>query len=141
MTKLLHTKTKIFFRDPYVLRMEYGTDISRENAEANYRKLTRSAYRLLQGTWGYSALEYEICQVKNEHGHTAPPGPNHFNGMNHNQVIASLFNPDWAQVLRAYLCFKDEADALQFRLSISTAAIQVQMWPSRFFTIHEYVEE
>lgn len=141
MTRLLHTNSKIFFQNPYVLRIEYDSSISREDAEKSYRKLMRSAYKLLNGTWGYSSLEYETCKIKNDHGQTAPPGPNHFNGMNHGQIISSLFNPDWQEVLRSYVCFKDEADALQFRLSISQAAIQVKMWPSRLFTIHEVVEK
>ena len=138
--KLLHTRTKIFFPDPYVVRMEYSHEISMDQAEADYRKVTRNAYRLIHGTWGYSKLEYEQVQVKDEHGHRAPPGPAHFNGMNQQQVLSSLFNTDWAHVMRGYLCFKDELDALQFRLSIDTRAMQVNMWPTRWFTIHEMVE-
>jgi len=141
MTKLLHTRTKIFFPDPYVVRMEYGADTTMDSAESDYRKVTRNAYKLIQGTWGYTKLEYEQSQTKNDHNHVAPPGPNHFNGMNQAQILGTLFSPDWSHVLRGYLCFKDELDALQFRLSIDTRAIQVRMWPSRWFTIHEVVEE
>jgi len=140
MTRLLHSHTKIFFTNPYVVRMEYSRDVSMEQAEADYRKVTRNAYKLIHGTWGYSKLEYEQVKVKDEHNHQAPPGPGHFNGMNHGQLIATLFDPDWAHVMRGYLCFKDELDALQFRLSIETRAIQVKIWPARWFTIHEVVE-
>jgi len=138
--KRLHLRTKIFFPGPYVVRMEYPAEISLEDAEKDYRKLTRRAYRLIGGTWGYCPLELEIVKVKDEFNHPAPPGPGHFTGMPPGMQIASLFDPDYQQRIRGYLCFKDELDALQFRLTISTAAIQVLMWPERWFTIHEVVE-
>lgn len=142
MTKLLHTRSKIFFANPYMVRIEYDKDTPMEVAQDEYRKLMRRTYKLIRGTWGYCPLEHEQSQIKNDHNHMAPPGPNHFNGMNQNQVIASLFNSDYAHVLRAYLCFKDESDALQFRLMIDTKAIHVHMWPNnKFFTIHELVDE
>jgi hypothetical protein len=138
--KRLHPRTKIFFKSPYVVRMEYPAEISLEDAEKDYRKLTRRAYRLIAGTWGYCSLEPEMVKVKDEFNHPAPPGPGHFAGMPAGLQIASLFDPDYQQRIRGYLCFKDELDALQFRLTISTAAIQVRMWPERWFTIHEVVE-
>jgi len=141
MTKLLHSRSKIFFPNPYVVRMEYLCNRPDEVLEAEYRKVTRRAYKLIQGTWGYSQLEHDVIQVKNDHGHTAPPGANHFNGMSQQQIIATLFDPDWQSVRRAYCCFKDEMDALQFRLSIEARAIQVVMWPAgTLFTIHETIE-
>jgi len=128
--RLLHTRTKIFFPDPYVVRLEYG-DVPRFDAESDYRKVIHNAYRLIGGTWGYSNLEYEMTQIKSE----APVVSGIFNGVN----ITSLDN-SWEHLPRCYFCFKDELDALQFRLSISTRAIQVRIWPERWFTIHEVVE-
>jgi len=142
MTRLLHTRSKIFFANPYVVRIEYEREKSMETAMSEHRTQMRKAYKLFRDTWGYSNLEYEQVQIKNDHNHPAPPGPNHFNGMNQNQLIASLFDGDFTHLLRGYLCFKDELDALQFRLSIDTKAVQVHMWPaSRFFTIYEYINE
>lgn len=107
-------------------------------AEVEWRKLMSKAYKLMGGTWGYCHLGFETCQLKNEFNHPAPPGPNYFNGMSQGQVVASLFNPDWGSELRGYVCFQDELDALQFRLTLDAKAIKVDMWPSdRKFLIHE----
>ncbi len=138
--KRLHASSKIFFPNPYVVRVEYPAEVTFEKAVIDYRKMCRQAYRLLSGTWGHSPLEPELVKVKNEFGHTAPPGPAHFAGMAPGVVIASLFDPDYQNRNRGYLCFADELDALQFRLSINTTALQVFMWPERWFTIHEVVE-
>lgn len=135
MTKKLHTRTKIFFRDPYVVRVEYGGDIPDSDAQASYRKLTRRTYKEIQGTWGYSPLEYEQTHARQEPQIVTTAG---FNGANVNLIIQSLFDNGF--VLRGYFCFKDEMDALQFRLSIDTTSRQVKMWPERWFTIHELEE-
>ena len=137
--KKLHSRTKIFFPNPYVVRLEYP-DLNLDAAMADYRKLTRQAYKLLKGTWGYCQLEYEQVKIKDESKHPVPPSPNPFAGMNHQQIIANLFESDYQSVSRGYICFADELDALQFRLSISANAIRVFMWPERRFTIHEMVE-
>jgi hypothetical protein len=138
--KLLHSRSKIFFPNPHVVRVDYS---GRPDAvvDAEYRKLTRTAYKLLQGTWGWSPLGHEHIQVKNDHGHLYPPGPRHFDGMSQTKMLDSLFNPDWQIVRRGYVCFKDELDLLQFRLTIDTKSIRVVMWPENTeFTIHEVVE-
>jgi len=139
--RLLHLQSKIFFPNPYVVRVEYLGNQPESAIEVDYRRVTRNAYKLIQGTWGYSPLDHEVVQVKNDHGHIAPPGSSHFNGMSSTQIVVSLLDPDWQTVRRGYLCFKDELDALQFRLSIDTRAIQVVMWPNKItFTIHEITE-
>jgi len=130
ISKRLHTRTKIFFPDPYVVRLEYG-DSPVFDAEADYGRTIRNAYKLISGTWGYSNLEHELTQIKNE----APVVSGMFNGVN-----ITSFDNSWGHIPRGYLCFKDELDVLQFRLSIDTRAIQVKMWPKRWFTIHEVVE-
>jgi hypothetical protein len=142
MTKLIHTRSKIFFANPYVVRVEYGKDESLDSASADYRKLTRRAYKIIQGTWGFCNIEYEQVKTKNDNNNPAPPGIGHFNGMNNNQILASLFDSDYVHVLRGYFCFQNELDVLQFRLMIDTKAIQVHMWPDkRLFTIHEFIDE
>lgn len=139
MTRRLHTNSKIFFKDPYVLRLDYSPDIV--DVDSNYRTLIRRAYRLMQGTWGYSIIFREHAKIKNDYNQTFPPGPNHFKGMAQNLVISSLFNPDWVLIPRAYLCFEDKDDALQFRLSVAESALHVKIWPSCLFTIHEVLKD
>lgn len=135
ITKLLHTRTKIFFSNPYVVRIEYKDNQSESDIRTDYRKITRNAYKLITGTWGYSELEHEFI---------TPRSPNPAllagsNGTSMNQVLWAL-SDDSIFVYRGYFCFKDELDALQFRLTIDTRAIQVKMWPTLWFTIHEIVE-
>lgn len=140
-TKALHTNTKLFFSDPYVVRLEYKNIHAMFQEDEDYRKITRATYKLIEGTWGYSKLVNDVIRVKNEHGHLFPPGPHHFDGMTQSQTMASLFDPDWQTVRRGYFCFKDELDALQFRLTINVNAVQVVMWPKNIlFTIHEVTE-
>lgn len=138
--KQLHTRTKIFFPNPYVVRVEYPVEMMAEKAASEYRKVTRKAYRLITGTWGYCHLEPELVKVKDEFNHPTPPGPSYFSGLAPGVVIASLFDPDYQHRIRGYLCFADELDALQFRLTVSETAVHVLMWPERWFTIHEVVE-
>jgi len=136
IVKRLHTNSKIFFSNPYVVRVEFP-DMLPDVANAEYRKITRSAYRLLKGTWGYSQLEYENWQVKND---SEPDPPVVVGGATLSNIFSSLFDNNYISRLRGYICFADEMDALQFRLSISVQSIQVTMWPKREFTIHEVVE-
>src|SRR4051812_10395221 len=120
--KRLHTNTKIFFSNPYVVQVEFS-DLVQNEAESQYRKIIRSSYKLIKGTWGYSQLEYENWQTKND--------PEPFDSV---QVISpslsNIFpspfdNNNYITRLRGYVCFADVMDALQFRLSISTKAKQV----------------
>jgi hypothetical protein len=108
-----------------------------DTAAANYRKLTRKAYKLFTGTWGYCQLEYEMIKLPTE---TASSMAVLMNGINQNH-LAPIFASDYESKLRGYLCFADALDAMQFRLSISENALQVFMWPERWFTIHETVED
>lgn len=137
MTKRLHAGTKIFFPNPYVLRLTYDSVGAHE---FEWNQLMRRAYKVITGTWGHTSIEFETFQKSNKHNHPAPPGSGHFVGMSPTAVIGSLFESDWVSEPRAYVCFKHEMDALQFRLTIDTKAIRVNMWPSdRLFRIHEVV--
>jgi hypothetical protein len=112
MSKRLHSNSQIFFSDPYVVRVEYVVG----DAVVDHRKISREAYKRLSGTWGVSPVQYEEVNVSSD-----------------------LYSA--GVVHRAYFCFQDETDALQFRLTLSTNATQVRMWPSKTrFTIHEQVE-
>lgn len=136
--KKIHTNSKIFFPDPYVVRVEYSDDTSFDDASKKYREIVRRAYKVIQGTWGYSALVYENVKVPEQRNNQALAN---VNGMNQ-QILHSIFDTDYLVIPRGYVCFREEADALQFRLSIDTTSRQVHMWPATAkFTIHEYIED
>ena len=123
MNRKLHTSSKIFFPNPYVVRLDYE-NTSMEDAQASYRKTMRNAYRLFSSTWGYSTLEYEGAH------------------MDDTITLNGLPTFSFITYIRGYACFSDELDALQFRLSLPNNAIQVRMWPkNRLFTIHEFLKE
>lgn len=128
--KRLHTRTKIFFPDPYVVRVQYGSDIAFDQAELKYRTLTKRVYKEIKGTWGYSKLEYE--QISQN---TPTTQSNIGNIVVYSSFIDSMF------AYRGYFVFEDEMDALQFRLSLDTSAVHVKMWPETWFTIHEVMKE
>lgn len=134
--KKLHTASKIFFPKPYVVRVEYTDDIPYDDITKKYSQTCRSAYKLIQGTWGHSTLTHDVVKVKKENKHVIPPMGG-FNGLN---VVMIGLVDDYRSVYRGYFCFKEEIDALQFRLSIDTTSRQVVMWPELTFTIHELVE-
>lgn len=136
MTKRLHTRTKIFFKNPYVVRVQYDSNMLDSDVEKRYRTLCRRAYKEIKGTWGYSNLEYE--QQRGPSPSSVVQTVPGFNGAN--LVIQHLFD-DYNFVQRGYFVFKDEMDALQFRLSIDTSSLSVKIWPERWFTIHELIED
>ena len=139
MKRLIHSDSRIFFPNPHVVRLEFSNH-TENTVESEFYKIKRSAYKLLKGTWGHSKIITEIIQIKNDFNHSAPPGAGHFSGMNNAQVLASLFNPDWKQLPAAYICFADELDELQFRLSVPCISKKVIIWPDTGFTIHEVIE-
>ena len=55
MIRLIHTRSKIPFPDPYVLQIEYP-GYPNPDSDTEYSKLTRSTYRKMQGSWGYTEL-------------------------------------------------------------------------------------
>lgn len=117
----MHTHVKINFADPYVVRVEYKSE-SEDNAQKKYREIIRKTYRTINGMWGYSRLNFE------EIFESAVVGP-----------ITIKRNCSYTDY--AYVCFKEELDALQFCLSLDGTAKRVTMWPSRiFFTIHECLD-
>lgn len=134
--RALHTNSKIFFPDPYVVRVEYDGILFDNETDARYRKLLRQTYKLIKGTWGHSPLIFETLQ-NSESDPAAQTQP-----LTQQQIMTAIFSSDFRSVKRGYLCFEDELDALQFRLSIDVTAMQVVMWPKQtLFTIHELVEE
>jgi hypothetical protein len=115
--KKIHSNVKIFFANPYVVRVTHEQE--EPNAELEFGKLTRKIYKLIHGTYGHTKLLYE--EDKGD--------PFSLNSL-------FVYNP----VRRSYWCFKDEQDALQFRLMVGNSATRVHMWPECLFTIHEIIE-
>jgi hypothetical protein len=120
----LHTNSKIFFPNPKVMRVQYSDLTLVESSASNYRKLTRQAYKLIRGTWGYSELRCETLR-----------GSNHLP-----DSIDSLFD-DYGSCIRGYICFEDEMDLLQFKLMTTAEMTQVSMWPAQTFLIHEVIHD
>jgi len=127
MTKRLHTDSKIFFPNPYVVMLEHD---KYEDVEPwHFQKLTRKVYKLIQGTWGYCKPEPEYKFPPEDERRVAITTPG---------LFAPIFGME--SIYRSYWVFKDEIDALQFRLMIGEKSSHVYMWPKRYFTIHEVVE-
>src|SRR5512147_1828777 len=106
----IHTNTKIFFSNPFVLRLDYPEQ-TLESCRAEYSRTCRKAYKLLQGTWGHTSLEVEQTGQEVE-------------------ITIHGFTPGWAVpvfVPRGYFCFKDEEDLLQFMLSVDTRSVRCHM--------------
>ena len=112
MIKRLHTRVKIFFPNPYVVRLDHD-DKSGDQELVSFMKLTTRERQLIYGTWGFSRPEYEVVNSN---------------------------DPGYKYMCRSYWCFKDEMDALQFKLITEGNAVRVYMWPKKLFTIHEVVE-
>lgn len=136
--KLLYTNSKIFFSNPTVIRVEYSLDhLSEEEIYKAHRKIHRATYKVIQGTWGYSGLRQEEIMLSKEENTNVMqkiiggfhPGQVHF-----------ISSTNYRYVKRGYFCFQDELDVLQFRLTVDTKAIKVDMWPDISFTIHELSE-
>jgi hypothetical protein len=140
--KQLHTNTKIFFPNPHVIRLDHEDDNGLTgNVPASFKKLLKDARNTFSTTWGFCYPEHEMVKVKNDFGQQHPPGSvQHNHGVPLHVQVASLFNPDWNFVARSYWCFKDELDALQFRL-MAGKTLKMRMWPSRMFTIYEITED
>jgi len=125
MTKKLHTDVKIFFENPYVVMVDYECE-NLTGTPAAYKDALKVARKLINGTWGHT-----ICFL--ERTGTVQNITNSVWSLN------SSFNE--GLIYRSYFCFKDELDAMQFRLSVGAKATHVRMWPSnKTFTIYEYTE-
>jgi hypothetical protein len=119
MIRRLHTRTKIFFPNPYVLRIDHHPEHVNSWEYVRFSELIRKTYKIMTGTWGYCHPEYEST----------------FSDMS---VLSSTFQPNGAT---SYWCFQDEVDALQFKLTFDQKSTRVYMWPSRDFTIHEIIHD
>lgn len=125
----IHSNSKLFFPDPFVVRVEYPVPGDYDENIRNFQKLTRTVYKLIKGTWGYCLPETE--QVDGFSDSYKKSG---------DITFLSLFNDEYKE-MRGYFAFKNEMDALQFRLLIDASSVHVKMWPARKFTIHEYTED
>lgn len=118
LVKRLHTNSPIFFENPYVLRVEFPSDVDLTTLTMNFGRINRKTYTIVGDTWGYSSIVLEYTRK------------------------AKYADPDFMESMRhrAYVCFKDELDALQYRLVLGEKAQKVLIWPTNTrFTIHEVV--
>ena len=130
MTRKIHLNSKIFFSNPYVIRL-YHEDISffiEPTSVKSFLEPKKLAYKNIKGTWGYSVPTFESISKRNE------------NPLDDLQRLRALFAQK--EFYTSYWCFQHEIDALQFRMMVGNKAERIYMWNSaRLFTIHEYIEE
>jgi hypothetical protein len=131
MAKRLLTKSKIFFPNPYVVRLDHE-ETGATTMSVSYRSALKIARKNLGGTWGCSQPEYEVIQKIS---------PVDFTALTSANQLTAIFTGSGDGKYRSYWCFADEMDALQFRLSVECPAIQVFMWPDRWFTVTEITDE
>ena len=118
MRREIILNSKIFFPNPYVIRM-----IHQESDDSlGFSRVLMKARKLYNGvTWAYSSKpEYE-SKSSGEVTSTSP------------------WASSYVVELVSYWAFVDHQDALQFLLSIGDRAKQVTIWPSTVkFTIYLY---
>ena len=130
MKTKLHIGTKMFLKDPYVVRVEHpGTEPPNLDL-THFRKFLKTAKSLTTASWGYSNPEYRIVG-ETKHTATVTFLNNHSN---------TFYVPVYG--CYSYWAFTDELDALQFRLTVGENAAQMYMWPANIkFTITEYIDD
>ena len=133
MTKRLFTQSKIYFNNPYVVRVDHEDAVGfawGELESVSYRTLVKQIRNSIHGTWGYSKQIMEQTPVDSAAN------------ISFNNVFGTMATSYSKSIICSYWCFKDEMDALQFRLTIGNNARQVLMWPDRIrFTIYELIED
>lgn len=129
MTYKIHIASKMFLKDPYIVRMDHA-----ESTEANFdlskfRKILRSAKLMIRDSWGYSHPVFEVTQSEEISVYV--------NGSR----VAGYNSPRIAteSTCRSYWAFTNEMDAVQFKLTHGESAKRMHIWPSNTkFTITEY---
>ncbi len=124
MSKKLHVASDVIFDNPYVVRVNHTESTNGNYNLLEFRKILKLAKELIHGTWGYSNAEYEELVDKSDVRH---------GGLS---IIVHKYE------CRSYWVFKDNIDALQFRLTVGDKATHVHMWPTKIkFTITEYTND
>lgn len=127
----MHINAKMFIPNPYVIKV-YHPDISAISADmTEFRRVLKNARISAGDTWGYSNPGGEhISLTQEEFNRKQFPTSPYVN-------VHTLSN----YLFFSYWFFKDDQDALQFRLITGNTAKQVFIWPSsRTFTITEFIE-
>lgn len=134
MKKEIHVNSKIFFADPFVIRVDHtdvtGLQMSGATPQS-FLALTRKIYKNIKGTWGVSKPRWEQVSLINKD--TIDPTLS-------KHQLNLLYGSNFHSALRSYWCFKNELDVLQFKLMLDRNAVRVLMWPECNFTIHEIIE-
>ncbi len=107
---------------PFMVRVNHGTNDHNSMELIEFRKILRKVQNTCTGTWGYTQIlrEYDV------------------NKDAHKPSIYSWV-PDTITFSRSYWAFSDDADVLQFILTVGQSAKRVYMWPKGLrFTITKY---
>jgi hypothetical protein len=134
IVKKFHINVPLFITNPYVVRLDHNTATGSFNIDIlEFRKILKIAKTCTTNTWGYSSPEIEHVTIPEESRpvQIIPPSA---------QQYTLNFSTE-QMIYRSYWVFKDEMDALQFRLTVGETARHVYMWPTNVkFTIQEYTE-
>lgn len=128
IVKKLHVGSKVFIKDPYVVKLVHPESTVGNVNMAEFRRILRQVKGVVGDTWGYSNPEDEVISMSKEDAAKFNVG---------NFQLYSMYN----FVYCSYWVFKDQVDALQFLLVAGNNASHVHIWPSsRTFAITEFVD-
>lgn len=122
----IHTASKMFLTNPYVVRVKHPESVSPDNQNLSvFRNLLKAAKLTINDTWGYTNPTFEIIKTN---------GDEISLGYLTYKLPVSVFHSYWV--------FTNELDALQFRLTAGENASRVHMWPTKLkYTIVEYFKD
>ena len=129
MKSKIHIASRMFLKDPYVVRVSHPECPNSFNISlGEFRKMLKIAKLQITDTWGYSNPRFEI--IKSDAMQAVA-----FNGQQMHWL-----NP--VEECHSYWVFTNDLDALQFRLAVGENALQMHMWPKNIkFTITEYYND
>jgi hypothetical protein len=106
----LHTKTRIFFKDPIVLIKRYSPTLSLDAADLEHKILCKKLYSQIKSTWGFFP-----------------------------KVSIFSLNGD-IKYFYSYFCFSNSEDVLHFKLLTDMSEKVLCWPSGHVYTIHEYSE-
>ena len=129
MNYKLHIASKMFLKDPYIVRIVHPESTMVNLDLSKFRQLLKTAKSIIGDSWGYSNPEFEVIKTV-ESTVVTSAGVSSF----------SFSVPEYE--CHSYWVFTNEMDALQFRLTAGDNAKQMHIWPKKIkFTITEYYND
>ena len=129
MRQKLHISSRMFLKDPYVVRVTHPESPNESDMNlGEFRKMLRTAKLTIADTWGYSNPAFEVTKSDTQ------------------QMLVNGNTRVWHMPVtfecHSYWVFTNELDALHFRLSVGENALQMHMWPTKIkYTITEYYND